>query len=302
MVRGQAPADRGAGNPSPVRRGAGERCRPLDQRNAEPTAGGGEGSPHAESVHPLTLPSPSGRGFCVGVPCQPGRARGTLLPDGRRAGMRPAADRQGATEPLHLLLRRHTLIRRSAPLLPSGRREERVGASRESYPRAPNPPLSCRHSTRPRGLSRGVVRPGGVRCSWRELSRAFDHGGAVDRQGRNWAGSSPCRDVGTTRDPQITACGTGRRLTALLRHRHSTSTSARSRRLRRRLVPRIPLDTHTARNPAAISQPGLSVREPGPASGSGLGKGFSVAVHRPASQASIPLAAATPVARQPCSR
>ncbi len=39
------------------------RCRPLAQRNAEPTACGGEGSPHADNVLPLTLPSPSGSGF-----------------------------------------------------------------------------------------------------------------------------------------------------------------------------------------------------------------------------------------------
>jgi hypothetical protein len=64
---------KGAGNPSPVRRGAGERCRPLDQRTAEPTAGGGEGSLHAENGRHLTLPSPYRRGFCRVVPVPAGR-------------------------------------------------------------------------------------------------------------------------------------------------------------------------------------------------------------------------------------
>ncbi len=52
------------------------RCRPLDQRSASPTARTGEVLRHAETVRPLTLPSPSGRGFRVGLPRQPSEARG----------------------------------------------------------------------------------------------------------------------------------------------------------------------------------------------------------------------------------
>jgi hypothetical protein len=44
------------------------RCRLLDQRSTGPTARSGEVSLHAQTVRPLTLPSPSGRGFRAGIP------------------------------------------------------------------------------------------------------------------------------------------------------------------------------------------------------------------------------------------
>ncbi len=153
----------GARNPSPVRRGAGERCRPLDLRNAEPTAAGGQGSPYPDNGRHLSLPSPYRRGFPAPWP-------GTFAPCDK------------------------------------------------PYPRPSHPTLFSPRSPRPRGLREASCGRGGCGVHGGRPSLAGRHGGAVDRQGRNWAGPSPCRDVGTTRDPQTTARGTVRRLLALLRH------------------------------------------------------------------------------------
>lgn len=185
----------------------------------------------------------------------------------RREGLAPCGERPTPHPALSLqervLPRGSGAGRRGArpPFSPCGRREERVVVPVNLIPAPPTHPYPALAPPDQGGCREASCGRAECGVHGRELSRAFDHGGAVDRQGRNWAGPSPCRDVGATRDPQTTARGTGWRLLALLRHFDSTSTSARSRRLRRHLVPRIPLDTlMQTRKPRGTGRSGLSVR------------------------------------------
>ncbi len=113
----------------------------------------------------------------------------------------------------------------------------------KSYPRCPNPCLFSPRSARPRGLSRGIVRPGGV-CGFRRARplRA-EGGGGADRHRAGESGRATC-DTDNQKaiwSAQKTCARDGAAAVGAASTRHSTSTSARSRRLRRHHRPAHPL-------------------------------------------------------------
>ena len=133
---------------------------------------------------------------------------------------RPAKRRANRAQRAGLSLMRITADPSPCPL-PTGEGSPRsmpaCDACRENLSPRANPALFSPRSARPRGLSRGIVRPGGVavfmasgRCgpaSWRRRSSS-----GPNRQARVLAG------LPMTTGPQRTARGARRRLTALLRH------------------------------------------------------------------------------------
>ena len=164
-------------------------------------------------------------------------------------------ERHGAVAPTGQAAGPHP---RSAPPSPIQEKGRGVAPPRKLIPADPPHPYPAPRSARPRGLSRGVVRPGGVAVFMAGAVAGPDHGGAARRRGLQQSRSWPTL-IGDGRNRKTTARGVGWCLSALPRHRHSTSTSARSRRLRRHQAPRIPLDMHledpkpSRREPAGIS-------------------------------------------------
>jgi hypothetical protein len=163
---------------------------------------------------------------------------------------------RGATAPLGLLLQRQALIRRSAP--PSPIREKgRGGAAPADL--SPHPePMPILLPLRP---TKGAVarhRAAGRGCGFRRLRplRAEGGGGAD----RHRAGESGRATRGTNNQKAIwsaqkTCARGGVAAVGAASTRHSTSTSARSRRLRRHHRPAHPLGS-------AFEEPETPRREP----------------------------------------
>lgn len=131
----------------------------------------------------------------------------------------------------------------------------------KTYPRAGCLAHSPPRSARPRGLSRGVVRPGGGAVFMVAAVAGSQPWRCRSSAAPKQAGAGPRRTLNRWMDPQRIACGTMGAPLALLDF-VSTSTSARSRRLRRPHRPAHPLRITLRHWPAGLWE--LAVPPPTP--------------------------------------
>ncbi len=162
---------------------------------------------------------------------------------------------RGAAEPVLLLLQGQALIRRSAPPSPIREKGRRRRTLRQtlSPPLAPDPILPSLSPTE--GASRGVVWPGRVRCSWGKAVAGRTPWRCRRSSGPKLGRSEPVPGRRDDEGPPDNRARDGAAADGAASTRHSTSTSARSRRLRRHHRPAHPLGY-------ALKSPKTPRREP----------------------------------------